>query len=104
MGPQPAQPTYQQPPPQQPKQPMHQMQGGGGGGGGNGLGGYYVNNSPNYNYQKRVHFPKYEKKVTACVEAESILKEAVACLRFEDVDTCIKKAEEAIQILRPHNH
>lgn len=73
-------------------------------GGGSGLGGYYVDVPQNFNYQKRVQFPKFEKRVTACVEAESVLKEAVACLRFEDVDTAIKKAEEAIAILRPHNH
>ena len=79
-------------PPQQP------MQGGGGG-----VGGYFVNSAPNYNYQKRVQFPKYEQKVTACVEAENTLKEALAALRFEDVDTAIKKAEEALAIMRPHN-
>ena len=27
----------------------------------------------------------------------------MAALRFEDVDTAIKKAEEAIAILEPHN-
>merc|ERR1712087_402756 len=127
---QPAQPSYQQPmqpmqpsqpqynapmqpqpmaqPYQQPMQPMAnaqpmQPQGGSGQTGQNGLGGYYVNNAPQYNYQQRVQLPTFEKKVEACVEAEKTLKEAMAALRFEDVDTAIKKSQEAIAILQPHN-
>jgi len=65
--------------------------------------GYMVNNAPNYNYQKQINLPQFENKVTACVEAEKTLKEAMAALRFEDVDTAIKKAQEAIAILQPHN-
>merc|ERR1712228_333360 len=64
---------------------------------------YFVNNGPSYNYQKQVKLPQFESKVTACVEAEKTLKESMAALRFEDVDTAIKKAEEAIAILKPHN-
>merc|ERR1712087_237816 len=56
---------------------------------------YFVNNGPSYNYQKQVKLPQFESKVTACVEAEKILKESMAALRFEDVDTAIKKTEEA---------
>merc|ERR1712087_249549 len=81
---QPAQPSYQQPmQPMQPSQPQY--------------------NAPQYNYQQRVQLPTFEKKVEACVEAEKTLKEAMAALRFEDVDTAIKKSQEAIAILQPHN-
>merc|ERR1712083_290222 len=78
---QPQQPIYSQP-----QQPMHSNQNGQ----------YFVNNGPQYNYQKQMKLPQFESKVTACVEAEKILKESMAALRFEDVDTAIKKAEEAI--------
>ena len=99
MNQQPQQPMYTQP--QQPQYDnannyqKNQQNGGGGQ--------YYVNNGPQYNYQKQMKLPQFESKVTACVEAEKILKESMAALRFEDVDTAIKKAEEAIAILQPHN-
>eukprot|EP01083_Nonionella_stella_P063967 166287_1 len=89
---QPQQPTYNQPPRAKP-QPQTNYN----------TSEYYVNNGPQYNYQKQLKLPQFENKVTACVEAEKVLKEAMAALRFEDVDTAIKKAEEAIAILRPHN-
>merc|ERR1711933_218563 len=91
---QPQQPTYNQPPPQNKYNNNNNNN--------NNSNAYYVNNGPQYNYQKQVQLPRFEKKVTACVEAEKTLKEAMAALRFEDVDTAIKKAEEAIGILKPH--
>lgn len=96
---QPSQPTYSQPKVQPKAQPQPSYNNN------NNQGGMYmVNNTPQYNYQKQVQLPQFENKVQACVEAEKTLKEAMAALRFEDVDTAIKKAEEAIAILRPHNH
>merc|ERR1711902_463684 len=66
---QPQQPIYSQP-----QQPMHSNQQNGQ---------YFVNNGPQYNYQKQMKLPQFESKVTACVEAEKILKESMAALRFE---------------------
>lgn len=86
---QPAQPqaNYNQPPPQAQQSTFSQSY-----------------STPSYNYQKNVNLPQYENKVQACVAAEKMLKEAMAALRFEDVDTAIKKAEEAIATMQPHNH
>jgi len=95
MMPQPS-PQYQPPPPSSQQQPANAS---------NAIppSNYMINNAPNYNYQKQMNLPQFENKVQACVEAEKYMKEAMAALRFEDVDTAIKKAEEAIVILRPHN-
>eukprot|EP00457_Paulinella_chromatophora_P011922 gb/GEZN01012090.1/.p1 GENE.gb/GEZN01012090.1/~~gb/GEZN01012090.1/.p1 ORF type:complete len:318 (-),score=60.40 gb/GEZN01012090.1/:54-1007(-) len=37
----------------------------------------------------------------AVLEAEKMIKQASSAIRFDDVDTCVEKLEEALNILRP---
>jgi len=47
-------------------------------------------------------FKKFESKVVACAEAEKIMKQAFAAMKFNDLHTVVEKLKESIAMLQPH--
>merc|ERR1712130_416256 len=52
---------------------------------------------------KKVPLSQFESKLKACVNAEKIIKESMAALKFQNVSTAMTKAEEAVAMLKLHN-